>query len=361
MHVSGIFRPISVALLFAAAALCACGGGSGTPAPIIVPPSSRFLAVTANTPSEPPGDANAALDLVYNSGSRGQYLFFTWRDLEPAAEAYDFADLDGLVQWVTSRGFQQILVTIAPINSFPKETPPDLLDVPFNAPEMKSRFRALLDAVRSHLPSSVAYLSIGNEVDLRMALNPGEWQPYSEFYADAVSYAHQIMPARKIGVTVTFDGAMGAEAANVSSLIAPSDILVFTYYPLGAELHPRPPTSPSVDFPRMRSLAGTRPVALQEVGFPSSTQLASSEALQAEFVTNVFQTWNTTASQMPFVNFFLLHDFSQSACDQFAAYYGFPADENLKAFLCSIGLRHVNGTSKAAWQAFVDGAARMNP
>jgi hypothetical protein len=181
------------------------------------------------------------LKLVYDAGARGQYLFFTWRSLEPDAKVYDFSGLDGLVQFVTPHGFQRILVNIAPINSFPKETPPDLAAASFNAPEMKARFRALLDAVRPHLPSIVAYLSIGNEVNLRFAQYPEEWRAYREFYLDALSYAHQIMPGRKVGVTVTFDGAVGPDAANTSNLTALSDMLVFTYYPLGPELHPGVP------------------------------------------------------------------------------------------------------------------------
>jgi hypothetical protein len=109
----------------------------------------------------------------------------------------------------------------------------------------------------------------------------------------------------------------------------------------------------------MRALAGNRPVVLQEVGYPSSAYLASSESLQADFVGSAFQAWETFGSQMPFLNFFLLHDFSESDCDQFVAYCGFPSDQNLHAFLCSIGLRRVDGTPKLAWSAFVDGAANL--
>ena len=92
------------------------------------------------------------MQLVYDAGSRGQSLFFTWQSLEPEAGVYDFSGLDGLVAFVTSHGFKQILVTIAPVNFFPIETPPDLTDVSFGAPEMKTRFHALLDAVKSHFP-----------------------------------------------------------------------------------------------------------------------------------------------------------------------------------------------------------------
>ncbi len=38
-------------------------------------------------------------------------------------------------------------------------------------------------------------------------------------------------------------------------------------------------------------------------------------------------------------------------CDQFAAYHGLPGQANFKAYLCSLGLRRVDGTPKLAWQA----------
>ena len=158
---------------------------------------------------------------------------------------------------------------------------------------------------------------------------------------------------------MTFDGAMGPNATNIANLAASTDMLVFTYYPLGVDLHPRVPKSPEIDFPRMRSLAGGRPVVLQEVGYPSSAFLTSSEPMQAAFVTSAFQAWGTSASQIPFINFFLLHDFTDSECDQSIAYYGFPSDQNLHAFVCSIGLRNADGSPKQAWQAFVDAAASL--
>jgi hypothetical protein len=60
---------------------------------------------------------------------------------------------------------------------------------------------------------------------------------------------------------------------------------------------------------------------------------------------------------MPFLNFFLMHDFSQSMCDQFAVYYGDPNDAAFKAYLCSIGLRSNDGVAKKGWTAFTTGAA----
>ena len=55
--------------------------------------------------------------------------------------------------------------------------------------------------------------------------------------------------------------------------------------------------------------------------------LGSSEDEQAAFVSNAFAGWQGIGgTKMPFLNFFLMHDFSQGMCDQFAQYYGDPND-----------------------------------
>jgi hypothetical protein len=223
---------------------------------------------------------------------------------------------------------------------------------------MKARFHALLDALTPQLPASVVYLSVGNEVDDYLAGHPDEWSSYKNFFEDAMTYIHQKTPWVKVGVTVTFDGALGPQTSNVANLTGNSDVLVFTYYPLGPNYHPRDPQSPAIDFPRMLALAGQRPVILQEVGYPSSLTLGSSESQQAEFVSSVFQSWGLAGSGIPFLNYFLLHDVTDSACDQFATYYGAPSDQSLHQFLCSVGLREADGTPKLGWQAFVDSASQ---
>ena len=53
---------------------------------------------------------------------------------------------------------------------------------------------------------------------------------------------------------------------------------------------------------------------------------------------------------IPFLNYFLLHDFTAAMCDEMLVYYGLP-DEDFKAFLCTLGLRRADGTPKAGWEA----------
>jgi hypothetical protein len=60
---------------------------------------------------------------------------------------------------------------------------------------------------------------------------------------------------------------------------------------------------------------------------------------------------------MPFLNYFALHDFTPTFCSSLAQYYGDPNDPAFAAYLCTLGLRHDDGTVKPAWQTLVDSAA----
>ena len=91
-----------------------------------------------------------------------------------------------------------------------------------------------------------------------------------------------------------------------------------------------------------------RNVVFQEVGYPSATQLNSSESKQAEFIHQVFAAWRDSQQRIEFLNLFLLYDFSSDLVNNLTAYYGL-SDANFVAYLATLGLRNTNNTGKAAW------------
>ena len=148
----------------------------------------------------------------------------------------------------------------------------------------------MIDSLQPDL-AHVAYLSIGNEVDSYLAAHPAEWAAYKTFLADAVAYVHRVAPAVKVGVTATFDGANGASSAEVAALNSVTDVYILTYYPLTTSFAVRAPDSPLSDVSRMVTLAGAKPLIVQEAGYPASELLGSSEQKQAQFITSLFGAW----------------------------------------------------------------------
>ena len=308
-------------------------------------------------PATTPQDLVDAVDLVYKAGSRGYFESKTWKAIEPRAGALDTKDVKNSLDYLgNKKGFATLLLGIQLINTSAKETPADLAGVPFDSPAMKARFHALVDALKRVLNPRVKYLSVGNEVDIYLSQHPGEWDSYRAFYEDAVRYVHSTLPGISVGVTATFDGARGTSKARLASLAATSDVVILTYYPLGPGYKPRPAATAGSDMATMVSLAGGKPLVLQEVGYPSASELSSSEQAQADFVADVLQAWRTQGTRIPFLNFLGLHDISPSQCDLYAGYYGQPGNRAFKAYLCSLGLRRADGAPKASWQRLVDTA-----
>lgn len=344
-------------MLVVSVLLCTgCGDeGGSTRAP--TPTPLQRLSVSMNPRSVPPPteqDVLDAIDMAIDAGTTGAMLTYTWSEIEPTPQRYNLGPLQESIKFFTARGLH-IYLGIHVINTVKRETPSDLLTVPFDAPQMRTRFRALLDRIQPLVTTNVRYLTIGNEVDVYLEAQPAEWGPYQTFYEDGLAYAHQKMPGVLVGVTATYGGASGPSQTEMARLNTKSDVVSYTYYPLDSDFQVHSPRAPLTDFPNMLTLAGGKPVVLQEVGFPSDPLNASSEAIEAQFVTNALASWQAAGRRMPFLNYFLQHDLDSDTCDLLLRYYGLP-DPAFKAYLCSLGLRRADGSPKPAWDSFVAGA-----
>ena len=321
-------------------------------------PPNQVISMSVNPHSVPPPtwrDFDNAVDLAIGAGIHGVVLTWTWSSIEPAPKTYDLTQFKAAIDYFSARHLQ-IYLGIQVLNTVAKETPSDLLAVPFDSPLMVSRFHGLLDHIRPLLDRNVRYISIGNEVDVYLDAHLSEWATYRTFYEDSLRYVHKTVPGTQVGVTVTYGGASGPDMARVAALSAKSDVVILTYYPIHGDFQVNGPQSPLADFPKMLTLLPRKPILLQEVGYPSSPLDGSSEAQEAQFVTNALSAWHGTGQRIPFLNYFLEHDLDTSTCATLAKYYGLGGDAAFKAYLCSLGLRRAAGSAKPAWHSFVNAA-----
>jgi hypothetical protein len=319
-------------------------------------PGERLLGI-AMIPRQIPYSPFAierAMELAYENHCRVVQMGWTWSSLEPAPGQFALTDLTSALAIMSQRGFK-VMLNIQVINTNVKETPSDLLGVPFSAPVMASRFQALLNQLAPHLDERVVSLSVGNEVDAYLASHPDEWSTYRTFFEAAVQHLHTIRPGLPVGVCCTYDGTVANRPA-VIALNTKSDLWITTYYPFINGFTVRNPTAPLVDFPDMIAMANGRPVQLQEVGYPTSRANGSSPAQQAEFVRNMFTAWNSAGDAIPHLSYFGLHDFTARQVRGFLSYYGL-SNRTFRTFLSTLGLREATGRAKPGWNAFQTGAA----
>lgn len=355
------FNPVCRTLCAVALLLAACGDGGGDadkPGVLSISAMPRLNPYPA-TPEQIGAVFTEALQLAKDAGARGQVTTYRWSELEPGAAGYDtakLAELDAAVAGAQGRGDVQF-VGIQVLNTSNRELPADLQASAFDAATVKQRLRALLDQVlKPANRGRIRYLSIGNEVDAYLRAHPAEWATYQSLYEDAVAHAHALDPAVKVGVTATADQVLLHQPAQLAALNAVSDVIMLTYYPLdmafaGGTLTVtvRDPAVVGPEFRELLAFAGNRPLVFQEVGYPAATSNGSSEAMQAQFVVNIFAAWKDADGRVPLMNYFLLHDFTRQMCQDLGSYYGAGGQGAFEDFLCTLGLRHDDGTPRQAW------------
>jgi hypothetical protein len=347
-----------LALLVAAAFVAACGGGAKTDSAPSAPSRPGVMAISSNPRSVPapvPQDFLDASHLAQGAGARSMVVTYTWSALELQPGVYALQDLRNAIQ--AARDAQQrIYVGVQAINTSRREVPADLASLPFDAAAMQARFRALLDQIVPLFDGRVAYLSIGNEVDVFLGTDSAAWASYQRFYDSAAAYARLRDPSLKVGVTASSAAIEGPAASLLASLNRSSDFIALTYYPLNADFTVRPPSTVTADLQKMLAFSAAKPLVLQEVGYPAAPLLGSSGTAQAAFVRNVFSAWHDAQGRIPLLNFFLMHDVAPAQCDAWGQYYGLANSANFKAYVCSLGLRSADGAPKPAWDALVNAA-----
>lgn len=358
-------------LAFILLALGCGGGGSDSGDPVPSPTPTRppgVLSISASIRTEPtPADINEliaryleAFDLAQGAGANGQFSSYTWADLEPTNGDYRLDDLQSAIEHVEAEGLT-LLLGLQVINTVARAVPPDLEDVQWNAVLMRTRMRALLDRIFPIVQGHVSYISIGNEVDVYFEplslAQAAEFQAYIIFFEETREYIRANLPGVQVGVTFTAGGLLGAHGAEWAELNDRADALVATYYPLNADFTVRAPDRPLTDFAALAQTAGDKPVVLQEVGYPAATLIGSSENRQAQFISYVFEAWRAADGQIPFLNLFLLHDFSQEQLDWLGPFYGLDDNANFMAYLATLGLRRADGQARVAWDTLLEGSA----
>ncbi len=278
----------------------------------------------------------------------------TWADLEPGSRIY--GDMRQLAKDFNDNAAagRAVFFGFQPINTVKRELPRDLAKLAWDDPAMITRFQEFMDHMMLERAKPPKYISLANEADVYFEKNPKELESFLKFYEAAQAIIKRnAWPETRIGITVTFDGLMKGRTKIVQKLLQASEIAIFTYYPvIDLKLLPIEDINSHMDM--MVAAAGEKDIYFQEVGFPSSEGLGSSEARQAKFF-DTFISAARSRDQVKMASLFMLHDFTAEHCDMFTGYYGFgKAPKELKRkfrdFICTLGLKTSDGKQKQAWK-----------
>lgn len=232
-------------------------------------------------------------------------------------------------------------------------------------------FASFLTNLHSSLPTlnasgQIETIAIGNEINAWLGSDATKWQQWTTFFDAAKARVKQLW-GRNVNVTATiqFDALLNpAIRTQVLSFAPHMDEISLTYYPLNSDFTVKEPSQVvATDFQLMVNRFPGQIINLQECGFPSSMNNNSSEAKQAEFVTEVFKAWDTHRNSIQLIDFTWLHDVSDATAAGWVDDYGMTGDPNadrFRTYLGSLGLRALDGTKKLAFSSLQDELQKRN-
>lgn len=351
---------IIYSLLFFSFLIISCSSGdegnfSATECKVTSTPKGKRLMGMDLLDETPSSDFSNNFTLAQEVGIDFIGVHLQWTTLEPQPMTYE--DPSGalvLFNDFIEANDLKFSLTLRPIDLTGKTVPEDLETTRFNDPELIARFKAVIDFVFTKIDyKRLTSLQVGNEIDGYDYSNehPDFWSDYGAFLWEINSYADANYPGLKVGFTATHKGLTHGSLSNAgifTALASVVDVLGVTYYPIDADYKVEAPETAAADLASLVAAYKDIPIYLQEVGYPSASANASSEEMQAQFVCQFFQAWDTYSAEIPLVSWVRLHDASLDGAKQLAGPYGLTEDGFIE-FLRTLGLRTHNGQDKAAF------------
>jgi hypothetical protein len=330
------------------------------------PPALVGLAVNESALAAPGNQGfEDAASLMVASGGNAFLTSATWHDVELTSGQISFQNgLDGPVSLIVSAHpeITGVVYVLKMIDSNIRVMPDDLQSLSFDDATVVMRFQNLIDALAADPASArISHILLGNEVDGYLSQHPDEEAAFETLLEAGIDRVHLKLPNAKVATIVTAGGARSSPAL-IAALNAHTDFVSYTYYPddgdiLGnAPLQMKPIAEIDADLQFLADSAGAKPFAFTEIGCSSTTAYASSEDLQAQFVTEVFRIFKPSRDlgQVAFMIYQLIYDYAPDLCGPYAAAQGVSPDA-ICPLMNGAGLRNYSdGTPKKSWNVFLD-------
>ncbi|NOQ71061.1 MAG: T9SS type A sorting domain-containing protein [Crocinitomix sp.] len=308
-------------------------------------------------------DYDIAFGFAEDACQESTHLALSWSALEPDDGVFDPAyiasPLDIINIYYPLKAVQ-LELQIAVTNTTNKEVPADLAAVPFDSPEMIERFKIALDTIFEHIPDvDLAALNIGNESDILFGTDESQYNAFKTFLDAIVPYAKTTYfdlhgTELKVGTALTLSGLTNPDLSAYCQILNEGlDIVTVTYYPLGPAFTMEHPSVVEGNFDELVAHYPSvdQPIYFAECGYSSSETCLSSEALQAEFYTAVFEAWDKHYDNIKYLTIFKSTDWSNADVEFLSEYYGID-DPIFLEYLRTLGVRtwDGDGTNKLAYE-----------
>jgi len=349
-------------LILALLLLTACGSEStGINTEQAVLQGSRILGMDVKqTPSV---TYALAYKQATDMGVREVSISLDWSILEPTVGHYDNS-LPAIIDAFFPLQAGDITLVLRPLDTPGARMPSDLAGLTFDDPAVISAFDNFLVNLHSQLSTlnasgKLKWIHLGNEVDAYLGTNNLLWQQWQTFFRAAKSRIKTLWGSTiQVSSIVQFSALKNSAVhALYLNLLPDLDIAAITYYPLNADFSMRPPSTVSTDFAFMVDHIPLKNLLLQECGYPSSVLNNSSERLQADFISAVFNAWDTHKDRITLIDFAWQYDVSPATVDQWVIDFGLsghPDENRFRSYLGTLGFNRYDSIEKMASQRLRD-------
>jgi len=276
------------------------------------------------------------------------YWYFSWKDLDDNWTASDW-----VLEPMGHEG--RIALVVEVIHTTVLGQYPARYDS-FTDPGFKEDFADFsVDFVERYQPE---YYFIGNEVDIYFDMHRDELNEYEELLSYTRDRIHQTSPGTKVGVVVTYHAALENNATDIIEELSDDvDILGYTTYGHEANFS-FGNLSRGIDYLyAIEDVVPGKDFAIVEAGWSTSPMLDSSEDLQEEYAETFFEYLEDTDAE--FVNWFSLHDGvdCRKVAESFLTHMPEMMEDEefmefFEEFICTLGIKHSDGTPKRAWSVW---------
>lgn len=351
---------ILVALLFL---LNGCGGGSGsgsntgggnsTPPP----PSQGSRVLGMAVTSVPSVTYDSAYGQAVAMGVREVSVSLDWVGLEPTLGNYDNTWPAVIESYYPSQ-LADLALVLRPLDTPGQSMPAELAGKPYNDAAVIKAFEDFLTNLHGQLTTlnasgKLKWIHVGNEIDSYLGSDATRWAQWTVFFNAAKAKIKSLWGSSVTVSSIIQFGALVDTAKRTEYLkILPGlDSAVLTYYPLKSDFSVQPTSQIATDFALMTSTITAKDIILQECGYPSGATNKSSDALQADFITAVFNAWDTHRARISLIDFTWQYDISEATADAWVVLYGMSGQANeaeFKSYLWTLGLNRYDSISKPA-------------
>jgi len=351
-------------LVFSLLFLTACSGSNRPAAQ-----GSRVLGLDVK--EIPSVTYGSAYQLAMNMGVREVSVSLDWVSFEDVTGNY-IDPFNTLLAIESFYPFQlgDTTLVLRPLDTLGPRLPTNLAGLPYDDSAVITAFENFLFDLHKKLPNlnasgKLTRIQIGNEIDAYLGSDAAKWVQWQTFFLAAKAKIETLWGTSvEVSSVVQFSALSDDNKRPLYlAFLNNMDSATITYYPLKADFTMRPPSTVATDFSFITDTIANKDIIFQECGYPSSATNNSSETQQADFISAVFEAWDTHRDRIKLIDFAWQYDVSETTVNQWVIDFGMsgqPNENAFKSYLWTLGYSNYDSSEKLALQRLKDELAARN-